>query len=120
MNKLFYGSNAKGRRKLRRQLLKQGKTVPAKLIALKTEVLKVKLDAVQIESMPIAVDPNEHLMLACPIGASVRITTDDYGKSYKGEKATVTGYENGMVIVQVRPSKRKSPLACNAEHLTLS
>ena len=120
MKKLFYGSNAKGRRKLRRRLQQQGKAVPAKLVVTKIEVMPKRADNKAAQAEPDVYDVPNETNKSFPVGSVVRIATEDYGKSYKNEKATVLSYDDeGKVIVQVRLTKRKTPLTCNIEHLVL-
>jgi len=63
-------------------------------------------------TVPIVTGP------AFAIGDAVRIVTEQYGKSYKGERGTVVGFDyDGWPLVQVRPSKRKSPLVVMPDSL---
>lgn len=49
-------------------------------------------------------------------GQEVRITSDEYGKSYNGTKGVVLSIAGTTVVVQSK--KRKTPLEVQASHLS--
>lgn len=50
-----------------------------------------------------------------PLDREFRITTDEYGARYNRVKGTVSGHDDGKIVIQT--TRRKKPLVVDPTHL---